>query len=110
MFPLGSLNEVLLLYRTSAVSVFELNMRLCVYCISASLDFRPPSPTTVVFSPGSTSRSVSIPIEEDDIDEPLENFMVRLTLQSAPDDSVEVEPDRAEVLIGDIDGKHSFLL
>lgn len=76
-----------------------------VYCISAPLDYRTPSPTTVVFTPGSTRQSVSIPIQDDDIDEPLENFIVSLTLQSAPDDSVEVEPDEAEVSIGDADSK-----
>lgn len=82
---------------------------MCIY-VSVPQDYGGPSPTTVVFSAGTITQSVSIPIEEDNIDEPLENFIVSLSLQSAPDDSVQVERDMARVSIEDVDGKISFLI
>lgn len=62
----------------------------------------------LTFSPSTSSIEVTITINEDNIDEPVENFSPRLTLQSSDGGDVRLSPDRAEVSILDIARKPSI--
>lgn len=60
------------------------------------------------FSPSVTRIPVSITINEDDIDEPVENFFLDLILVSPGDDDIQLSPNEAEVRIMSVGGKALF--
>ena len=59
---------------------------------------------TLTFGPGNTRQPVTVPINNDDIVEDLENFFASLTLMT-DNVSVIVTPDEATVTIFDRDGE-----
>ena len=59
----------------------------------------------MTFTPTVTRQTVTIPIVDDDADENVENFFARLTLFSAPEDDVVLQPDETGIVINDNDGE-----
>ena len=71
----------------------------------APADYGTLSTSVVTFNPGTTRQPVMIPIVDDGADEDVENFFARLTVVSAPDDDVVLQPDETGIVINDNDGK-----
>ena len=64
--------------------------------------------TEICFPPGTSEQTVVVPILNDDIHEPTESFLVRLSLP-AGQTGVLLDQDPAPVTIEDDDGKtHSY--
>jgi len=61
---------------------------------------------TLIFSSDTTTHSIRVPIMDDQIDEIDEDIFARLQLESDIDDqNVQIEPNEANLLILDNDGK-----
>ena len=60
--------------------------------------------TEICFSPGTSEQTVVVPILNDDLHEPTESFLARLSLP-AGQAGVLLDPDTATVTIEDDDGK-----
>ena len=62
---------------------------------------------TLTFSPTTTRMTISVPIQDDNIDEDDEYFIGRLELDpSGSEKNVQIQPDEAQLLILDDDGTH----
>ena len=67
-------------------------------------------PYTVTFPAGQTNATFNVPINDDNILEGNENFMLTINSSLLPDDVLLGDPNQATVTIMDDDHKLSFIL
>ena len=98
-------NSLLLMY-LPLVQVACLYISVKIYftsiILTAPVDYTSTS-RTLTFGPSTTSQSVNIPINNDDVVETVENFIASLTL-GTEDANVVINPARTTVSINDNDG------
>ena len=66
-------------------------------------------PYTVTFPAGSTTATFDVPINDDNILEDYENFILTISPSSLPSDVTVSDPDEATVTIVDDDGKKTVI-
>ena len=68
-------------------------------------DYTSISGSLLTFSVTNTRFDVSIPVNNDNINEGIEEFLAILTFQSVVGENIQLVPDQATVQINDNDGK-----
>ena len=66
-------------------------------------------PYTVTFSAGQTTATFDVPINDDNILEDNENFILTISPSSLPNNVTVSDPDEATVTIVDDDGKKTVI-